>query len=120
MESYLVNIKNNNYRIALTQFRLSAHNLEIEAGRHANIERNNRLCRLCNNGNVESEYHFLLICNHYNDLREKFLGNVSWANIHKFSNIMKTHSRTKQVKLAKFIKLGFQDRSTILQGFNNE
>ena len=42
----------------LAALRLSAHNLEIERGRHFDVSRQNRKCRLCSMGMVESEYHF--------------------------------------------------------------
>ena len=40
------------------------HKLEIESGRFHNIPRENRLCKLYKQGVVESEFHFLLCCNH--------------------------------------------------------
>jgi hypothetical protein len=34
-------------RNILIRFRISAHNLEIEKGRHQNIPLNERICKLC-------------------------------------------------------------------------
>jgi hypothetical protein len=61
-ENYLSVIKCNKFRIALTKFRCSNHMLEIETGRHKNIKRCERLCKLCKMNVVEDEYHFLLVC----------------------------------------------------------
>ena len=35
-----------------------------------NVERNERLCLMCNLYIIEDEIHFILICPLYNDLRE--------------------------------------------------
>jgi hypothetical protein len=44
-ESYL-DLDNFNRNI-LIRFRISAHNLDIEKGRHQNIPLNERICKLC-------------------------------------------------------------------------
>ena len=36
--------------------------LHIETGRFRNIRVENRLCTLCNNNQVEDEFHFLFFC----------------------------------------------------------
>ena len=71
MEHYLDFITEKKYKIALTKCRLSSHDLAIERGRFEHIERNNRLCRYCNFNMIENEYHFLLVCPLYRDLRKK-------------------------------------------------
>ena len=59
--------------ITLTQFRLSSHDLAIERGRYQNLIRNERVCKLCKSGLVENEYHILLVCPLYRELRQKYL-----------------------------------------------
>ena len=49
-------------KIALTGFRLSSHELHIERGRYENVPRDERFCKWCNMSQIESEYHFLLMC----------------------------------------------------------
>ena len=44
-EKYLECITNDKLLKELAAFRLSAHNLDIELGRHSNVPRENRLCR---------------------------------------------------------------------------
>ena len=75
-EKYLLVLKNQDIRKCLTSFRISAHQLEIEAGRYKNIPVNSRICKLCNSNEVEDEVHFLLGCNHYKGEREKFFDEV--------------------------------------------
>jgi hypothetical protein len=60
-EKYLSCISNKWHLYSLCSLRISAHKLEIELGRHNNVERQFRLCRLCIKQNiyvVEDEFHF--------------------------------------------------------------
>ena len=76
-ESYLDEIKNFNDRAALTQFRISAHDLKIETGRYSNQTRDQRNCSWCqltmNVAKIENEQHFLLECDLYNTIRRTFV-----------------------------------------------
>ena len=49
--------------------------LKIDTGRFSNqaTTRNLRLCELCDRGDVEDEFHFILICPRYLDIRRKFI-----------------------------------------------
>ena len=106
-EKYLNTINEKKYRIALTKFRTSAHNLEIEKGRHlpVKISRCERICKQCNLKAVESEYHFLLVCPRYNDLRRKYFTQSywHWPTLTKFDNIMTCKSKKVQLNIGKFI-----------------
>ena len=57
----------------MSKQRLSSHSLRIKTDRHgrARIERNQRPCVLCNSG-IEDEYHFVIKCPTYNDIRMKY------------------------------------------------
>jgi hypothetical protein len=104
-EKYLEIISENKYRIALTRFRISSHDLLIETGRHTNIDRQNRICKNCNMNMIESEYHFLLVCPKYRDLRKKYIKPYyqSWPNIQKFINLLSSYSKCTLNNLAKYI-----------------
>jgi hypothetical protein len=63
------------YRVSLTRFRTSTHQLQIEVGRYTApktpiIE---RICRNCSSNSIEDEQHFLLFCQKYNELRNKLI-----------------------------------------------
>ena len=60
------------YKLALCRFRISAHSLNIETGRHHNIPRENRLCKNCRMSVFKNEYHFLLACPKLRDLRMNY------------------------------------------------
>ena len=59
-------------RKLITKIRCSDHSLEIEKGRHLNIPREERICKVCNTGEVENEHHFLIKCNRYEHLKTKY------------------------------------------------
>ena len=84
-EKYLDVIKETHLRSTLSKLRLSSHLLNIETDRHDNIDIGQRICKCCNMKNIESEYHFLLVCPLYSSLRKKHLSNYycHWPNIQK-------------------------------------
>ena len=49
-----------------------AHDLMVEKGRHLGIESHLRHCLFCNNV-VECEFHFVMVCPLYNELRLKYI-----------------------------------------------
>ena len=57
----------------ITNIRICTHKLNLEFGRHRNVERSERKCKLCNLNEIEDEYHFILQCPLYNDIRMKFI-----------------------------------------------
>ena len=61
------------YSKLITKIRLSEHSLFIEVGRRQNIQRENRLCTLCDNKTIEDEFHFILSCPFYHDLRINYI-----------------------------------------------
>lgn len=71
LEEYLDIILDKKYKTALTRFRTSSHSLLIETGRYDGTPRADRTCKSCNMKQTESEYHFLLVCPFYRDLRVK-------------------------------------------------
>ena len=65
-------------RRALTKIRSSDHPLEVEKGRHQNIPRERRICKLCPLSEVETEDHFLTKCTFFDNLRLKH--NLPYTN----------------------------------------
>ena len=71
LEKCITSVDIDKHRVALTRLRCSTHKFMVEEGRYRGIERNMRKCYLCSMNAVEDEYHFLLICPAYTDLRKK-------------------------------------------------
>jgi len=56
----------------LVKFRIGNHKLRIETGRYDQIPRVKRLCPISVSNQIEDESHFLIYCNQYSILRNKF------------------------------------------------
>jgi hypothetical protein len=85
-EKYLSKITNSNLRKILSRFRLSSHKLAIETtGRYDNTPHVLRKCMPFNMEAVETEYHFLLACPKYSELRHKYFSQnmCSWPTLQK-------------------------------------
>ena len=68
-------------RGALAKIRLSAHKLEIERGRYAKIDREERLCKICAGNAIENETHFLWDCSKYENERNIFINSTHISNV---------------------------------------
>ena len=115
LESYLNIERNKKYKLALTRFRTSSHSLMIETGRYDDTARNQRICQFCNMGKVEDEYHFLLVCPYYRDLRRNFLKPYfcHWPTLMKFETLLLRTSKHSVTSLSKYIYFAFQKRNSI-------
>lgn len=112
-EQYLDTISENKYKISLSRFRLSSHNLLIETGRYNGLPRDERLCNFCNMRKIEDEYHLLLVCPYYMELRRKYFKNYfcNWPTLNKFDQLMSTSSKKSLKNLSKFIYFAFKKRN---------
>ena len=112
-ETYLDFISNRNIRTAFSRFRLSSHDLAIESCRYDDTPRSDRLCKFCNLNVVENEYHFLLVCPLYIDIRRKYFNSYfcHWPTLMKFENLMSVKSKRKINNLAKYVYFASQLRT---------
>ena len=104
-EKYLDVILENKYKVALSRFRTSSHDLRIETGRYDDIDREQRRCKSCNMVKIEDEFHFLLVCPKYRELRSKYFKRYfcHWPTINKFETLMSSSSNKLLNNLAKYI-----------------
>ena len=83
LENYLLTLKNFSKRSTLTRLRISAHDLRIETGRYnkpLKIPASERLCQHCELKEIEDEFHFIMNCQKYHELRNHLfqkLNNIS-------------------------------------------
>ena len=68
-EPYVMSFMNRKRRSILAQLRCGILPLQLEVGRWHNKDECDRLCLLCDDGEVENEKHFLLQCKYFNDER---------------------------------------------------
>ena len=99
------------------KIRISAHSLRIQTGRYARnrIPRSERYCIYCNTNDLEDEFHFILICSCYSDIRKKYIRKYFYQNpsMYKFIELLKSDNRTNIVNLAYFIKNALSIRTTL-------
>ena len=92
--------------------------LNIELGRHRNIDLIDRKCTLCDLNEIEDEYHFICKCPVYKEFRDDMYSKCRDYNEHfdtlpdreKFVNIMKKSSKST----GRFIVNSFEKRRKIL------
>ncbi len=56
-------------RQMIARYRLSSHHLEVEEGRWKGVRRQDRVCRFCDSGSIENEYHVFIACRWYKEIR---------------------------------------------------
>ena len=116
LEFYLKEIKDKAYRNVLSQFRCVSHNLAIETGRHGpvNVERSRRLCKYCNLQDIEDEYHFLLICPLYRELRSKYIDSYYWKSpsMYKCISLLKMEKLSVLKNVAQYLLNAFELRKS--------
>ena len=120
MEPYLYNNKDYKFRHALCKLRTSSHLLEIEKGRHSKpkTDLSLRICKLCNNKEIEDEFHFLIECHTYIDGRFLLYERISEIDNNfllmeptdKFKFLMANDNIFINVLVSKFIYHSFKLR----------
>ncbi len=100
-------------RTAYTKLRLSSHTLMVERGRWSKpmIPYEQRKCTLCNNGDIEDEFHIVLICAYFHQLRGKYIKQYYYSrpSMHKFVCLMNTNNTRDRFRLMVFMKLAFRE-----------
>lgn len=103
-------------RVAMNRLICSSHNLCIETGRwhrpHS-IPRENRKCTTCNK--IEDEYHFLVECTRYKDLRKKYIPKYYWSNpsMFKVKMLFELRDESKIKQLCTYIYKAFEVHKTL-------
>ena len=101
-----IDLPNFKMRKTIAKLRCSSHCLEIEKGRHRNIPRDERLCKMCTNNVIEDEEHFLVVCKTYDKLKTKH--NIITDNAVELMNCI------DQQNLAQYLEGAFNLRKNIL------
>ena len=115
-EPYLDNIVSRNLRTAMSKLRLCSHNLRIHTGRYTGLERNLRLCQLCNMNEVEDEFHLLFKCSTYSHLRQTFIKRYYRIrpSMFKLIQLFNTQNKSEMCMLSRYISVAFKVRFMLL------
>ena len=99
-----------------TQVKYS-HKFLVERGRWVKpkINYHERLCTLCDENDIEDEYHILTKCNCFVNLREKYISKMYYnrPSMYKFQKLMNTTAR-ELYRLMFFIKCIFKEYNSRL------
>ncbi len=122
-ENYLYSTKNINHTLSLFRFRISSHNLRIETGRYTRpkMPEHDRICIYGTQQSVETEQHFLLVCDLYNNEKSELLNSVirhsldltDLTNEEKFIMLMANKDKLITDALGKYIFMCLKKRSSL-------
>ena len=111
------------YQGAITRFRSSSHRLGIELGRHQKpyIPVDERICKFCNLGEIDDEYHFLVHCELnansravlYSDKRQYIVDLDRLEDGERFKQMFISNDKEALQCLGKFIHDGFRLRDLL-------
>ena len=94
--------------VPFCKFRTTNHRLPIEFNSWNNFfkPRSDRLCNICNSKDIGDEYHYIMKCSAFKDLREIYIPNYyrTKPSVFKFVDLMKTNKKKILFKLTVFIK----------------
>jgi hypothetical protein len=116
-QPYLECFNIHNFFQLFTRLRVSSHRLHIEAGRWTKLTRtpiSDRKCITCNK--VEDEYHFIIECVMYIDIRKKYIARKYWIrpSMYKFVDLMNSENKNILKNLGIYINKAFIIRNTLL------
>lgn len=113
-QEYFESINICKYRNTMSRLILSSHNLAVESGRWhkpQSIPFNDRKCSVCHI--LEDEYHLLLECSIYKDIRIKYINKYFWnrPNMFKLKELFTCRNDETIRKLSVFIYKAFEIRT---------
>ena len=119
-EPYLQNIKNKNLRKMFTRLRTNSHSLEIERGRYVNRNESDRICTFC--AVIENEFHFVMICSLYNNIRCDLFNEVTklfpficqYTPYERFLFFMGFDDKRLHLLFSQFVSKAFDIRSGVV------
>ena len=123
VERYLA-VKNFENRSMLSKLRIGCHNLLSETSRWYKTD---SLCKQCNLGEIEDEYHFLFSCTKYKEIRQETYQLILQSegidmtcinDLHDINNFFQNASFSSLNILGEFANKCFNERDKICERFH--
>ena len=116
-QHYLDCITLDKFRLILSRYRVSSHRLEIEAGRWTKPNKTpleNRKCKQCNT--LEDEYHFVLECVLYKELRKLYIKKYYWQrpSMQKLTELVTSENINTIKRFSVYLQKAFKLRQDCL------
>ena len=87
---------------------MSSRISKVETGRYGSqrMDYNPRICYQCNKDEVEDEFHFILICPAYSDIRNQYIRPYyrNRPSMYTLDQLLKLSNKIILKNLAKFVK----------------
>ena len=117
-ENYLNIVVSKHLRRYITCIRISSHDLRIHSARYGRerIQRDERVCLLCECLDIEDEFHFILKCDKYDDLRQKYVKRYfrERPSMQKFVELLSSTNRQSLLNLCCFLRDATKRRNNLL------
>ena len=116
LESYLNNVPNFWHRRSLSRFRFGMSEINCSALQFKPIPRKNRLCFKCVN-QEETEFHFLLVCPCYQNLRSALLPDKFFRQPNLFKSVILMASQSEYINrnLAEYVYRALLTRAKLVE-----
>ena len=92
-EQYVFRPMPRSHRSALARFRCGVAPIRIETGRYERLPLEERLCPVCDENSVESEFHVIMQCQLYTDIRQEL-----FYHTEAISNVFRDMSPEEQFR----------------------
>ena len=103
-------------RFFITRLRTSSHSLRIQTCRFSEkrIPRNERVCLLCTSGETEDEFHFVLKCPFFDQLRKKYIKEYYHIrpSTYKLLELLNSTNKNEIFNLADYVKNALFERTS--------
>ena len=106
LEPYFLQLQPKHY-IPFTKFRTGNHRFPVEVGRWEGIPLGERKCTLCDSNDIGDEFHYLINCNYFSTLRQRYIQKHYYErpNMLKYKELLTLTCTTKLIKLCTFINI---------------
>ena len=117
-EKKYLEILDHKYLFDFFKLRIRNHKLPIECGRWQGIERNRRLCKLCQKQDSGDEFNYIMECPFFKCkrnilIKQKYIQN---PNMKQLENLMTSKNRKELTNICKLIKE--IDNGVCVPGYN--
>ena len=104
-EPYITLIDSYKLRTLFTKLRCGSLNIEVNAGRYQGIPRDRRYCTFCNTADVGDEFHFLLICPFFREIRSLFIPSYyyEFPCTDKFYEMLRSNNKKLLLDICHFL-----------------
>ena len=103
-ENYLTTLAPK-YRKFFTKFRCRNSKLPVVTGAYTNMNREERVCTLCNSIEIGDEYHYIFYCSFFNDYRKDLISNYIVGPSYFTLNMLFNANGDVLMNLCKFIEI---------------